>query len=94
MSNLIRLKVGFADNRAHPDRTSSASQGARLLHLLPQAFLCVLHLFSMSKFVCCEQVGNRTPAAWVKGGIAAIQFPVRLPGFELPAIIPIFAEPN
>jgi hypothetical protein len=41
-SNLHRLKVGFADNRAHPDRTSSASQGARLLHLLPQAFLYVL----------------------------------------------------
>ena len=30
----------------------------------------------------CEQVGNRTPAAWKKGGIAAIQFPVRLPGLH------------
>ena len=44
-SNLHRLKVGFADNRAHPDRTSSASQGARMLLLLPQAFLCVLVLY-------------------------------------------------
>lgn len=57
MSNLIRFKVGFADNRAHPDRTSSASQGARLLHLLLQAFLYVLHLFSMSKFNFSEQAG-------------------------------------
>ena len=49
-----------------------------------------LFLFSMSKFNLSEQVGNRTPAAWVKGGKAAIRYPVRLPGFELPAIIPIF----
>ena len=57
MSNLIRSKVGFADHRAHPDRTSSASQGARMLLLLLQAFLCVLYLFSMSKFNFCEQAG-------------------------------------
>ena len=49
MSNLIRLKVGFADYRAHPDRTSSASQGARMLLLLPQAFLCVLVLYQYVK---------------------------------------------
>jgi hypothetical protein len=48
-SNLHRLKVGFADNRAHPDRTSSASQGARMLLLLPQAFLCVLVLYQYVK---------------------------------------------
>lgn len=31
-----------------------------------------------SSFVS-EQVGNRTPAAWVKGGKAAIRYPVRSP---------------
>ena len=81
MSNLIRFKVGFADHRAHPDGIASASQVTRMLLLLPQAFRYIPG-YSMSKFVCCEQVGNRTPAAWVKGGIAAIQFPVRLPGLH------------
>lgn len=57
MSNLIRFKVGCADYRAHPDRTSSASQGTRLLHLLPQAFRYVLINVSMSKFNFCEQAG-------------------------------------
>ena len=52
MSNLVRFKVGFAVARARPERTSSASQGARMLLLLPQAFLCVLHLSSMLKNFC------------------------------------------
>ena len=90
MSNLIRLKVGFADNRAHPDRTSSASQGARMLLLLPQAFLCVLVLYQYVKVLYSEQAGSRTPAAWVKGGKAAIRYPVRFHGFELRGIIIIF----
>lgn len=59
MSNLIRLKVGCADYRAHPDRTSSASQGARMLLLLPQAFLCVLCVQYVKELLPCGLVSGR-----------------------------------
>lgn len=71
MSNLIRFKVGFADNRAHPDRTSSASQGARMLLLLPQAFLCVLVLYQYVKvrFVVNRRESNpHHPGKSIKSG--------------------------
>ena len=95
MSNLIRLKVGFADNRAHPDRTSSASQGARMLLLLPQAFLCVLVLYQYVKvrFVV-NRWGIEPRPLWGLALSCGHPFSCPFHGFELRGIIPIFAEPN
>ena len=74
MSNLIRLKVGFADNRAHPDRTSSASQGARMLLLLPQAFLCVLVLYQYVNVQFLWTGGSRTRTTQGKALRVAVPF--------------------
>lgn len=78
MSNLIRLKVGFADNRAHPDRTSSASQGTRMLLLLPQAFLCVLVLYQYVKVLfSVNRWGIEPRLPWGLADVAAFRLPVR-----------------
>ena len=54
------------------------------------SFICI----SMSKFNFCEQVGNRTPAAMGIGTKCDLPISCPFAGLALPAIIPIFAEPN
>ena len=80
MSNLIRLKVGFADNRAHPDGIASASQVTRMLLLLSQAFRYIPG-YSMSKFyfVNRRESNPHHPGKSIKSGL---YLSVRLPGLH------------
>ena len=79
MSNLIHFKVGFADHRAHPDGITG----------LPASLGTVCQ---SSIFV--NRWGIEPRPLWGLALSCDLPFSCPCAGLALPAIIPIFAEPN
>ena len=88
------FRVRLCCRSCPPEGIASASQGARLLHLLLQAFRYIPVLFSMSKFYFVNRWGIEPRPLWGLALCCDLPFSCPFHGFELRGIIITFVVSN